>query len=403
MEDQNATQQDEGKHRPSIARDTLFSERVVWTGSPTAIEVTPVHRATVWVLAVVSVVTTLLAIAISQVIRQPAGAMIFFAAWCASFALAVRAVPVLWARSARYTITDKHVICRQGRFVRTIQRDGITFARIHWSKHTAGVGDLELVRAVPTGALRRRLTLSLEGIAAPDRVWAIVRGTPPGTDARGWTTPLEDRLELGEKCLWQSRPATTWRSWLPLRLKRTALLALGILAGMGAVRTILMATALAAKLMHAGLAPLSLAFASLFTAILVTVLLLTSLAVALAYLAIAASPLLDRHTMYLVTDRRVLLQRGRMEIHVDRGLIVDVIDHDGVYGEKDVHLVLDGPQSRAVATSGAFGRGEGMHGFLPVMHGVRDMQGLIQALDPKTRHRPSLVSKDTLNDERRER
>jgi len=82
----------------------------------------------------------------------------------------------------------------------------------------------------------------------------------------------------------------------------------------------------------------------------------------------------------VLSDKRVLLQRGLMEIHLDRRLVVDVMERDGLYGDKDVYLVLDGPQSRAVATNGAFGRREGVQGFVPVLHSIRDVDGLRRAL-----------------------
>jgi len=131
---------------------------------------------------------------------------------------------------------------------------------------------------------------------------------------------------------------------------------------MGAVRTALAASPLPARLIAAGMPALSVPFLALATAIGLTVALLLVMSAWLVYLGIARKALLDRRTSYLVTDKRVLLQRGRMEIHLDRRLVVDVMDRDGLYGDKDVYLVLDGPQSRAVATNGAFGKQEGWRG-----------------------------------------
>ena len=47
---------------------------------------------------------------------------------------------------------------RRGRLRRSIDRREISYARIHWDPKRPGIGDLEIVRAVPTGALRRRLS-----------------------------------------------------------------------------------------------------------------------------------------------------------------------------------------------------------------------------------------------------
>src|SRR6185436_3097829 len=65
-----------------------------------------------------------------------------------------------------------------------------------------------------------------------------------------------------------------------------------------------------------------------------------------------------RSTRYLITNRRVLIQQGREELHLDREKIVDVIPLPSRGGLSDVFLVLDGPRARAVATSGAFGEME---------------------------------------------
>jgi len=363
-----------------MARDSLYSERILWTGGPTVVRASFLYRAMAWVLGVASVVATLSAIAVSQATRQPAGALLFVAAWCATFGLAVRMVPVLWNQSVRFTVTDKHVIWKRGRWTRTIQRDGISFARIRWSRRDPGVGDLELVRAVPTGAMHRRLTVALQGIAEPDRIWAIVRGAPRSAAGGSWDAPLAQRLDDGEQILWWARPTLNWRSWLPLSVRRTLMVAVGILVAMGAVRTVLAVRAIPARLTAAGMSPTSLPFLALAAAVGLTLVLLLVMAGWLMFLGVARKALLDRKTSYLVTDKRILLQRGLMEIHLDRRLVVDVMDRDGLYGDKDVYLVLDGPQSRALATNGAFGRQEGVAGFVPVLQCIRDVEGLRRAL-----------------------
>ena len=85
-------------------------------------------------------------------------------------------LPRVWLSKVKYIVTEHHVISQRGPFRRTIERRAISFARIFWNANAAGVGDIDLVRAVPTGALRRRLMLSLSGVSCPDRVWAIIRG-----------------------------------------------------------------------------------------------------------------------------------------------------------------------------------------------------------------------------------
>ena len=42
--------------------------------------------------------------------------------------------------SARYTVTDKHVIWQRGRLRRSIERDAISYAVIRWNPRVPGVG-----------------------------------------------------------------------------------------------------------------------------------------------------------------------------------------------------------------------------------------------------------------------
>jgi hypothetical protein len=77
-------------------------------------------------------------------------------------------------------------------------------------------------------------------------------------------------------------------------------------------------------------------------------------------------------TSYLITNRRVLIQRENEELHLDRAQIVDVIDLPGARGLTDVFLVLDGPRARAVELSGAFGETERDSRLRPILEAVAD-------------------------------
>ena len=359
--------------RPSIVRDSLYAERILWSGAPSLVSASSLHRATALLLGAVSAVTTLLAIAASQTGHILTGKLILFAAWTATFGLLVRMIPVIWAQAARFVITDRHVIWQRGTFKRTIQRKGISFARIAWSKKNPRVGDLELVRAVPTGAMNRRLTLALQGVADPDRVWSIARGAKANQqDTGGWDQPIERRLEEGEQVLWEASPHRSLRSLLPLTTRRTLMAALGVLCWMVAVRTVMVAAPISHRLMAAGIEASSVSFLTLLGAMALTGVVLVVVGSWLLHHGITRKVLLDRKTRYLVTDRRVILQRARMEIHVDRGTIVDVADSEGLYGERDAFLVMDGPQARALAAHGAFGPGERVKGFLPMMQSLTE-------------------------------
>ena len=87
------------------------------------------------------------------------------------------------------------------------------------------------------------------------------------------------------------------------------------------------------------------------------------------------------NTHYLVTNRRVLIQRGHEELHLDRDRIVDVIDAPGqAAGVTDLFLVLDGPRARALEASGAFGELERTPYLRPVLLAVEDVDGARRVL-----------------------
>jgi hypothetical protein len=86
------------------------------------------------------------------------------------------------------------------------------------------------------------------------------------------------------------------------------------------------------------------------------VLLLVAVTGAFVYTALVRPLLVKRGTRYFVTDRRVLIQRQNEELVLDRSNIAYVIAAPTSKDLQDVFLVLDGPQARALAASGAFGR-----------------------------------------------
>jgi hypothetical protein len=328
-----------------------------------------------WLLATFSAISTLLAIAGSQAGHGATGKLILFAAWTATVALAVRMVPVLFAQAARFTVTDRHVIWQGGKLKRTMQRAGISFARITWHRNNPQVGDIDLVRAVPTGALRRRLTLTFQGVAAPHRVWAIVRGaqTLPGQEGGGDVAP-EQRLDAMEAVRWTAAPMPSWRAWLPLSTRRTLTAALGVLCWMFALRSTLVGIPVLERLLAGGIPLTSLAFVCLSASILLTVASLVALGGWFLHVGITRKPWMDRKTRYLVTNQRLILLRGRRELHVDRAAIVDIVDRNGLYGGRDAYLILDGPHSRAVSAQGVFGPGERVRGFRPMLQGLTEQQ-----------------------------
>jgi hypothetical protein len=115
--------------------------------------------------------------------------------------------------------------------------------------------------------------------------------------------------------------------------------------------------------------------------------LLVALAIYVAYYAWIRPVRLSRDTRYWVTDRRVLIRRAGEELHLDRTRIAYVIDAPTLLGgHHDVFLVLDGPQARALATSGAFARFRGDDESLtPVLGAIDDVEtvGAILRGDPR--------------------
>ncbi|HVY46742.1 MAG TPA: hypothetical protein VHB21_12735, partial [Minicystis sp.] len=134
----------------------------------------------------------------------------------------------------------------------------------------------------------------------------------------------------------------------------------------------------------AGLDPASVAFIALVASLSLTFVLRVTGAIAIVYATVVRPARLDRRTRYWITDRRVLIQRGDEELHLDRSRIVDVIDAPKDGGLFDVYLVLDGPRARSFAASGAFGEQHGA-GLQPVLHRIADIepiQAILRSAEP---------------------
>lgn len=352
-----------------MERDSFFGDPIVWTGRPKVLRIPLMYRVGAWAFGVVALISTLSAIAVKTALHGSIGGLLLFAAWMATLSIGFWRFPIWWRSELVYTITDRNIVVSRGRHRRYIDRGAISFARIHWDPQHAGIGDLELVRHVPTGALRRRLTIVLTGLAAPDRVWAFVRGVTPSTPAGDGHRLLSQRLDQGERVLWSAHPSTGWRKWLPENGRALGSLVLGLALVLCAIRATFEAVHSVRTVLAAGLDPESISFIALIATITLSVALLGATAVLVVYASVVRPARLD--TRYLITDRRVLIQRGDEELHLDRQRIVDVIDTPGNRGKRDVFLVLDGPKARAFAPSGAFGEAAGS-GLLPVLKRVDD-------------------------------
>ncbi len=347
-----------------MSRDSLYGERIIWQGRCQAASVPFGPKVIAMAAAVTSAVTLCYAVVIAKSLGLPVGGMVLFAAWCAAVALASWRVPIWWRSQVEYLVTERHVVWKRGRIRRTIESRQISYALMRWGARDPSVGDLVLVRAVPTGALRRTLSLTLHGIEAPDRVWALIRGVEPSAPLGSGERPLAQRLDPGERVLWSAAPlASPWNS----RRVATAVVAAALV--LFSVRYLVRSIA---KMVDVTQALPSWAAAFLLVGASLTMLLLFSVATGVTYAAFVRPSRLTRRTRYFVTDARVLIRRGEEELSLDRSRIAYVIDAPS-RKLHDVFLVLDGPYARALAPSGAFGGEEHpVEGLRPVFESIDD-------------------------------
>ena len=320
-----------------MARDSLFGERIIWTGRPKGATVPFANKVVAAFAATVSVVAICFAVVLATGLGAPVGGMLFFSAWCATIALVAWRFPIVWRSQIEFIVTDKHVIWRRGPIRRSIERKAISYALVRWNPRASGVGDLVVVRAVPTGALRRTLRLTLVDVEAPDRLWAVVRGVEPGAPLGDGDRPLGQRLDEGERVLWTAMPLAS--RWSPRRIA-TALL--GFVLAAAAVRMLVSAVPSLRRVL--GVHALSVATMSMLVAgVALGAALLIAVAIYAGYAAWIRPVRLARATRYWVTDRRVLIRRGGEELHLDRARIAYVIEAPKLRGGlHDVFLVLDG-------------------------------------------------------------
>lgn len=363
-----------------MPRDSLFGERIIWTGRPKVSEPSRTIRAISALLFALSVISLSFAVVISFALKTPPIGPLFFSMWCAALGVAARQLPRLWLENARYVITENHVITIFGPFRRTIERKAISFARIFWHPRVPNAGDLELVRAVPTGALRRRLMLRLTGVSLPDRVWAIVRGAEDVAPLGNGDRPLAQRLDRDERVMWSARPRPKLRTYLPHSQREWASLAISGFLLFAVGQMVKKTVPALEKVTQSGLPVRSFEFLALVFGLTLAVALVLAVACYVAYVAVIRPATLMKDTRYLITNKRVLIQRDLEELHLGRERIVDVIDTPAGDGVHHLFMVLDGPRARALAASGAFGElGRGPH-LRPVFEAVEDAEGASQIL-----------------------
>lgn len=268
----------------------------------------------------------------------------------------------------KYVITDRRVIFRRGGRTRSIERVTLTYARIHWHHRVSRVGTLELVRATPFGPLMRRQRIRLFDITEPDRVLCFLRGERPSDHMGDGVLPLVERLDEEETVTWGGHPEGLSLGWREL---------LTGLAGLGLMATAFVygirAMGVLVDLENRGLFPRSWEWVFMFLAILLTFIFMMAVGGLLLWFGLWRARTLGAATEYLLTSRRLLVRRGRVELSVDRNRIVDVVVRRVTGRLHHLFLVLDTPGSRALSDSGALERWvPSREALLPVLYEVRD-------------------------------
>lgn len=349
------------------------SERVVWTGGPVPQRAPLRERLAAVACLGVSLVALGFAVVVSKGLQQSPTMLVLLSALAATLALFVWRVPTAWRALSRYEITAHHVVCRRGPLRRMMERQSLSYARISWHPTQPGVGDLVLVRAVPTGALWRTLSLRLANLHAPDRVLALLRGVEPGPSMGSGTVPLAQRLDDGERVLWTGRPLAT--RWDRRRLWNMTIAVVLVLSVVRAAISLIEPLSQVHHTLTGGVfwvfvASIALGWAMVLLA-----------GLSLGYVAFLRPSRWMRDTRYFVTNRRVLIRRGAEELSLDRTRIAYVIAGDR-RGSRDLFLVLDGPKARAMALHGAFGGAEEPAELSPVFAAIPRGDGPDSLLGP---------------------
>lgn len=364
----------------------LPSERVLWEGGPErgvprrrAFRLVPAFLVTIAII--VALFAGLLVIAELPGARQ-AGLL---AAYLVVTSIAVWVAPAYLLDPCRFLVTDQRILWKRGRMRRSIDRHAITYARIRWHPDRPTIGDLELVRAVPFGPLARKQRLVLHDLSAPDAVLSIVRGVTPSVHGGDATVPLTDRLDPGEEVVWGGGP----EGWL-IDWRHIGTTLLGVLVLVVGMPVGLRSAGVLAVLEENGLEMSSWTWVFLFSAVALTATLLLAVGLGLAWHGILRARAMGRDTEYVLTETRLLIRRGRTELSLDRARIVDVAERSGGRGVTNLYLVLDGPDARALATSGAMQPiPPSRDSVPPVLYEVRDPSRVRSLLVPRP-SRPSV-------------
>lgn len=187
---------------------------------------------------------------------------------------------------------------------------------------------------------------------------------------------LIERLDPEEEVLWGGHPEGWLLGW------REVLTAAGGLAVIGVGLFYGSSTAgILLGLEDVGLQVRSWTWVLFFLSVLTTWIVITSVGVGLLWHGLWRARRLGRETEYVLTSRRLLIRRGPIELSVDRRRIVDVADTRTTRGLHHLVLVLDAPESRALADSGALRQlAPARESVPPVLFELRDVEPLEQLI-----------------------
>ncbi len=327
----------------------LPSETVLWHAG----KLRNVPRDRFWIVAPIgafgfAVVAALFAALLSVVGLAGARDTALLSTLCSIVAVGLLLLPHYLFDDFEYVVTDRRILVRRGRLRRSMERDQLTYGRLRWHRSMPGVGTIELVVATPYGPLSRRLRLTIRDVRDPDRVLALIRGGSPSDYAGDRDVPLAERLDSGESVVWGGHPEGLMVGWREALSGTFGLILTGLGFAYG-YRT----AAILLNLELVGLRVLSSEWMLLFSAVTISWALIVSCGLGLMWHGWFRTRALGRDTEYVLTEHRLLVRRGLIELSVNRDRIADAAI-TRVRGElSHLCLVLDSPRSRALADSGA--------------------------------------------------
>lgn len=359
----------------------LPGERMLWLGRPVADVPRPLGYVVTSLVAGGVAIASVLFAMLLRVAELPGSQVFLLVAFNASvFVAGATLAPRHLLDPCEFALSDRRVLWRRGMSVRSIDRGAISFARIRWHRSVYGVGTLELIRAVPFGPLMRQERLVLHDVRSPNAILSMLRGRTRHIERDG-ESALFDLLEPDEAVLWAGHPSGWLLGWRDLA---TASLGVGVLlvglhygaSTFGALRS----------LEEVGLPVGSEIWWLFFAASLASLGILLAVGGGLAWWGLFRARAEGRSTEYVVTDRRVLIRRGRTELSLDRSRIVDLAAVRSYGGRQHVFFLLDGPGGRALGDSGV------LRGLLPsrdlvapILYDVDDVTSLQVLFEPPPR------------------